>query len=312
VAFANRVPLRGSWTSGFGIESPGNAPSGNLGRSAGSQAVSASYFRLFGIQLLSGRTLSDLDRNGVEPVAVVSQNFGATFLGGATPLGHRLRRGPNMPWIRIVGVVADIRRGGKTASLEPQVYLSAAQTNLYPPRLTELVVRSDGNSTELAPQIRAAVWALDPNQTISNIQSMERAVSLDLAERRFHTALFTLFGGLAFALAAVGIYGVVSYAAWQRRPEIGIRMALGADAGRIVRWLVGRTAMLVAAGVALGIGIALALSRLLGTLLFATPATDVVTYASAAAALAAVALGTSAAVARAATRLDPTTALRHE
>jgi putative ABC transport system permease protein len=217
-----------------------------------------------------------------------------------------------MPWIRVVGVVSDIRRDGKEANLDPQVYLSAAQTDLYPPRLSELAVRTDGNPLDLAPQVRAAVWALDPNQTVTNVQTAEETLALGLATRRFHTTLFTLFGGLAFALATIGIYGVVSYAAWQRRPEIGVRMALGADGGSIVRWLVGRTGVLVALGVALGAGSALALSKLLGTLLFAVPPTDVVTYVGASVMLATVALTTSALVARAATRVDPTTALRHE
>jgi putative ABC transport system permease protein len=310
VTFSNRLPLRGSWSSGFTFDEPSAAiPSAQM-RSAGFQAVSPDYFALFKIPLLRGRLLAPSDRAGAAGVAVVNAAFVRTFFKDGNPLGQRLRRGPRMPAIEIVGVVADIRRGGRTAEIEPQLYLPAAQFELYPLSLSDLAVRVDGNAGSYADAIRAAIWAIDPNQPVTNVRTLEDVLSLRLAERHFQTFLFALFAALALVLAVVGVYSVVDYSVRQRTAEIGLRMALGADASGIVRWMIGQSFWIVAAGSVAGLAAAYGLSRYVRTLLFGIEPTDVVTYLGAAMVLALAAFFASYLAARRAVQVDPVSALR--
>jgi predicted lysophospholipase L1 biosynthesis ABC-type transport system permease subunit len=240
----------------------------------------------------------------------VSDEFGRNVLGGGDPIGRRFRRAPTAPWITIVGVVHDVRRDGRDTAIKPQVFLPAAQTNVYPVRLADVAIRTSANPLALAATIRAAVLDIDPNQPITGVRTLDEILSARAAERRFETLLFGLFAALAIVLAVVGIFGVVSYAVSQRTPEIGVRMALGADSGRILRWLLGRTAMIVAVGAIAGVVGSVALSRFVATLLFEVQPRDRGVYAIAALLLSAVALATAALAARGATRVNPTTALR--
>jgi putative ABC transport system permease protein len=314
VTYSNRLPLRGNWTSGFVWDAPPPSAAAEsiaeppLG--AGFQAVSPEYFTVFGIPLVRGRLLAATDRPGAPGVAVVNAAFVRTFVGPGDPLGRRLRRGPGMPAIEIVGVVSDIRRGGRMSDLEPQVYLPAAQIELYPLALSDLALRVDGPPQSYADAVRAAIWAVDPNQPVTNVRTLEEVLALRLAERHFQTFLFALFAALALALAAVGVYSVVDYSVRQRTAEIGLRLALGANASGILRWVIGQSFGVVCAGALAGLAGAFWLSRFVRTLLFGVEPTDVVTYAAAALVLAGVALAASALAARRATRIDPATALR--
>jgi len=290
VTFANRLPLRGSWTSGLGVEPLPGATETKPSTPVGFQSVSPEYFRVLGIRLARGRLLEPADRSGATAVAVVSEAFGRMVLGGAEPIGRRLRRGANMPWITIVGVVPDVRRGGRASPIEPQVYLSAAQTEVYPLPLSELAVRTESDPRALAPAINAAIWAIDPNQPVTNVRTLDETLSLRLAERHFQTFLFTLFAGLALALAVVGVYGVVAYAVSQRTMEIRLRMALGADWRAILRWIFRQSLGLVTVGTVAGLAAAALLSRYLRVLLFEISPTDIPTYVAAASVLAAAAL----------------------
>jgi predicted permease len=313
VAFANRLPLRGSWTSGFTVEPLRGEPERKPGTSVGFQSVSPEYFRVLGIRLARGRLLDASDRNGAMPVAVVSEAFGQMVLGGLEPIGRRLRRGPKMPWITIVGVVPDVRRGGKASPIEPQVYLSAAQTELYPLPLAELAVRGvdwRDDPRSLAPAINAAIWAIDSNQPVTNVRTLDETLSLRLAERHFQTFLFSLFAGLALVLAVVGVYGVVAHAINQRTAEIGLRMALGADVPRILRWILRQSVGLVAIGAAAGLVCAALLSRYVRALLFEVSPTDLRTYVGAAAVLLSAAIVAIYLAARRATKVDPIVTLR--
>ena len=261
---------------------------------------------------MRGRLLTPSDTTTSEPVAVVSDEFSRRYLSGGDPIGHRVRRGERMPWMTIVGVVHDVRRDGRDTVMKAQMYVSAAQTNVYPVRLADLAMRTSGDPTAMAGAIRSAVLALDSNQPITAVRTLESILSARAAERRFETLLFFLFAALALVLAIVGLFGVVSYSVSQRTPEIGVRMALGADGPRILRWLLGRTATVVVSGAAVGVLASLALSRFVATLLFQVQPRDGGVYTLAALLLAAVALGTSALAAQAATKVNPTRALRAE
>ena len=309
VAFGNRLPLRGSWGSGFLIE-PSGVDAGQKGLTAGFQAVSPGYFATFGMTLRRGRQIAVTDRVDSEGVAVVNEQFSRTFLGGADPVGRALRRGPALPPIRVVGVVSDIRRGGRTAAIEPQVYLPAAQLQLYPLPLTEFAVRSDGDPRPLAQAISTAVWSIDPNLPLTNVRTLDETLALRQTERSFQTFLFLLFAGLALALALVGLYGVVAYVVGQRTHEIGLRLALGATPGRILAWVMGQAAWLVLSGAAIGVAATFAVSQYVRSLLFQITPADPAAYAMAIAVLMAAASAATFIAARRATKVDPLEALR--
>jgi predicted permease len=308
VAFANRLPLRGGWGSGFQID--GMPPPAGGFYECDFQAVSTGYFDVFDIRKTRGRLLESKDIKGSQPVAVVSEAFGRQMLNGADPIGRAIRRGPNAPLITIVGVVGDVRRAGKLEKLEPQVYLPAAQTGSYPVRLADVAVRTSGDPKALVPALKQALWSLDPSQPMTSVMPLDDVLFQRGAGQRFRALLFGMCAVLALVLSLVGVYGVVSYAVSQRTPEIGVRMALGAARSDILWWLVGGTATLVGAGAVGGIALARLLARTLDSLLFGVTSADVATYVIAAASLSIVAIGSAAVAARRATLIDPARALR--
>jgi putative ABC transport system permease protein len=307
VAFANNFPLRGGWSSNFRAEDrPNTSPDADY------QAVSPGYFSTLGIGLVRGRLLTLADRAGTLPVAVVNTELVRDFFPNQDPIGRRFRRHDQAPWATIVGVVSDVRRSGKTGKINPQVYFPAAQTASYPVRLSEFAFRSAGDPKQLVAAVQQQVWAIDKDLPVTNVHTYDEIVSQSVAERRFQTLLLGLFATLALILAMVGIYGVISYSVSQRTPEIGIRMALGATRGGILKMVIGRAMVLVAVGIAAGAAGAFALSKYLKSLLFEVKPGDPWTYASIALLLAAVALAASMLPARRATRVDPMIALRYE
>jgi predicted permease len=310
VAFANNLPLRGGWSSGFRIEGEPAPPKGYHG--ADFQAVSAGYFATLGITRAQGRLLERHDTTSSQPVAVVSRLFEQRFLAGRSAIGHQIRRGPDAPAITIVGVVADVRRDGRTSEVEPQVYLPASQTTIYPVRLADFAVRTQASPANLVAAIRAAVADIDPEQSVSNVRTLEDILLAGSAERRFQALLFSMFGLLALVLASVGTYGVVSYLVSQRTPEIGVRLALGSSVWGIYRWLLARTCAIVIAGAVIGLVAARWLGRYVSTLLFEVTVNDPSSYIVSAAVLVVVAMAASLVAGRRATRIDPTQALRYE
>jgi putative ABC transport system permease protein len=311
VAFGNRLPLRGNWISGMVLDAD------PAFTEAGFQAVSTAYFEAFGIPLLRGRALTSDDRVGAPGVALVNEAFSRVLLEGANPVGHVVRRGPDMPAITIVGVVGDVRRTGRTdesgtrtAAVTPQVYLPAAQTALYPLHLREVAVRTTPNATGIGEAVRAAVVALDPDQPITAVRTLEESLALGSAQKRFQTSLFVLFAVVAFGLALVGVYGVVAYGVSQRSAEIGLRLALGATKPRIVAEIMRRTARLVGAGIILGLSVALLSSRLLTSLLFEVAPTDPATYVLTAVGLLVAGVAAGGLAGLRATRIEPSEALR--
>ncbi len=318
VAFGNRLPLMGNWTSGMVIDDPANPDAPPVNVNAGFQAVSPTYFATFGIALRRGRLLTEMDRQGSEAVAVVNEAYARVLLGGADPIGRTLKRGPSAPIITIVGVVSDIRRTGRTddsgrsiAAVVPQVYLAAAQSHLYPLPLRDIGVRAEAAAQgSVAAAIPKLVTTLDPDQPVGAVRTLEDALALRSSQQRFQTWLFTLFGAAATILALVGTYGVVSYGVTQRRSEIALRMALGASRATVVRSFVLRTTVLLTVGAAAGLGLAALGSGLMSNLLFELPAREPVTYVLVATGVVlAGSLASTIAAARA-SAIDPIQALR--
>jgi len=325
-AFANQFPMRGEWGGGLTLQ----LPSGPAEVEAGFQAVSPPYFSTLGMSLIRGRGISVDDRLGAPAVAVVSRTFVDRYIGGIDPIGRQFTRGPLPPEAvggvsvdrngpgqeplvyTIVGIVDDIRRGGKASHIEPQVYLSAAQTDHYPVRLADFAVRAIGNPTTLVPAIQHEVWQLDQDQPVTNVRTLDEVIALSQAERRFILGLLSSFAGLALGLALIGVYGVVAYGAAQRTRELAVRVALGASSRDIVTLVVQSGVAFALVGVAVGMAGAYLVSRLLTTLLFGITATDPMTFVVVAALMMGLAVMASYIPARRAATVDPAIALRSE
>ena len=311
VAFANALPLRGGW--GTAVELEGRPASGARGTDdADAQAVSRDYFHTLGVPLLRGRAFAEGDREGAPYVALVNEDFARLFSPQASILGGRVRRGDKAPWIEVVGVVGSLHRDGLDAELTPQIYLPAAQTGIYPVRLADVAVRGDGGPGALAALVRAEVQALDPEQPISRVMGLDEALARGVAPRRFGLALLAGFALTALVLTLVGIYGVAAYSVGQRTPELGVRMALGADGGSIRRLVVRSVLGQVAAGVVVGLPLALVATRALQGLLFEIAPTDPASFALVPVLLLGAGLAAALGPARRAARVDPVAALRWE
>ncbi|HMF55990.1 MAG TPA: FtsX-like permease family protein, partial [Pyrinomonadaceae bacterium] len=237
------------------------------------------------------------------------------FWPNENPLGHQIAFEQETDnWYEIVGVVSNIKHKGLDAREKPELYVSFLQP-LFPDwRMGPmyLVVRTSSDSAGMAASVRREVMAIDVDQPVSDVKTMNERIGESLSERRFNMLLLGLFAAVALALASIGIYGVMAYSVAQRTHEIGIRMALGAQAGDILRMMIGQGMMFALVGVALGLIAALALTRLMSSLIFGVTATDPLTFAIVSLVLTAVALVATLIPARRATRVDPMVALRYE
>ncbi len=274
--------------------------------------VSPDYFRTLGVQLIKGRFFTHLDGPDAPPVAIVDQEFVRRFWPTEDPIGRFISIDANLPeptWREVVGIVAHSRHTNVDTIGREQAYYPHRQ---MPQGSMYVAARTDGDVSALAAIMRAEVWARDANQPVADVQSMSSRVDRSLAQPRFTVLLLVGFAAVALILAAVGIYGVLSYAVSQRRHEIGVRMALGAGAGQ-VRGLVLRQGMtLVLTGLALGAVIALWLTRSLATLLYNVRPSDPATYALVAIVLAIVGAGSCLIPALRATRVEPVSVLQAE
>jgi putative ABC transport system permease protein len=243
----------------------------------------------------------------------VNEMMAHRFWPGQDVLGKRFKFGApennNNPWLEIVGVVADIKHDSLSDESRQEAYLPNKQS---PVRGMTLVTRTSTEPLNLTSTLRSQVLAVDPGQPVGSVASMEQLVERSLAGPRFTVLLMSIFAAVAVILAAVGIYGVISYSVAQRVHEIGIRMALGARTSDVLKQIVGRAMTLVLIGLAVGIAAAIGLTRLISALLYQVSPTDAVTFVSISIALAGVALGASFVPARRATRVDPMVALRCE
>ena len=275
--------------------------------------VTPGYLRSVGARLIEGRFLEDSDVESSQPVVVVSEFLARRHWPGQNAVGKHLHMGGYLakePWRTVVGVVADVRERGLLLGMKPAVYLSTEQVKR--PGADYLVVRTLQNPLDAANAVRRAVWAVDPQQPLARIRSMDTIIEENVADRERPMILLGIFAGLALVLACMGVYGVLAYAVAQRTREIGVRMALGARPLDVTRMVVIRGLRLALLGLAAGLGLALVLGRLLETLLYGVSPAAPVVYAATAASLLLIALLACVIPAQRAARVDPVVALRNE
>jgi len=275
--------------------------------------ISPAYFDTMTIPLLSGRSFTDQDVRTSPRVVVISEATARRYWPGQDAVGKRIGAGRIQrpeDWFQVIGVVKDVRQFELTADPRPQMYLSYRQMGFFPS--DDLVVKTEVDPASLAATVRNAVWEIDKDQPVSNIRTMDEILTQSIARQRFSMLLLAIFAGVALTLAAVGIYGVMSYSVAQRTHEIGIRMALGAQTGAVLKLAVGYGLKLVIAGIAIGLIAAFALTRVMSTLLFGVTATDATTFTLISLLLIAVAALASYIPARRATKVNPIVALRYE
>ena len=287
----------------------------DLGQDALFRLVSAGYLETIGARLKEGRYLSAADRADAPPAVVVNETLARQFWPGESALGHRIDTGTgqaNSRWMSIVGVVADIRERGLDLETKPAVYVPLTQTEISFFLPSEIAVLTSREPLSLSKELQQAVWAVDSEQPVANIRSMETIVDDELAGRTQVLQLLGAFAALALLLAALGIYSVLSYVVARRSREIGLRMAIGATRGDIVRIMLGYTAKLTAAGLGIGVVMAMLATRLLSTLLYGVSPLDPAAFCTVGALLAVIALLASYLPARRAAALDPAITLREE
>ncbi len=282
------------------------------------ELVSSDYFTTFGISLAKGRTFTERDTAGAPPVAVVNETFVKKYLPKEEPVGERLlveelvtgktQLGPPIAW-QIVGVIRDVKFGGLNSEGVPEIYVPIEQS---PWPSGTLALRTAGDPAGVTKAARAALAQLDRDMPVTSVKTMEQVMQDSMAQSRMQTWLIGMFALVALILAALGIYGVMSYAVTQGMHDMGLRIALGASAGDVIRLVLGRGLLLTGIGLAVGVAGALALTRLLSSLLFQVKATDPWTFVAVSALLGLVALAAGFIPARRATRIDPVIALRVE
>ena len=319
----NLLPLNGSGGSrGFLIEGR-PVPQGQSHPEEQLRFITPGYFEAMRVPLLRGRDFEDRDVTGQTRVAVVSRSMAERHWPGEEAIGKRfayanIRRGSeHQPeWIEIVGIVGDIKHRGLDLESKPEIYVPVYQplfTNRPTPPLSLYVaVRTSGDPAALASSVRREVAAVDPEQPLANVRTMEERLAESVAQRRFNMTLLGVFACVALVLAGVGVYGVMAYAVARRTHEIGVRVALGAQRSDVVRLVLRQGMWLALAGVGVGVAGAYAATRLMTGLLYGVSPTDPLTFLGVSALLTAAALLACLVPARRATKVDPMVALRYE
>jgi len=315
VAAANALPFSGNNGSRtFHIEGqepkrPEDQPEEQL------RIVTDGYFQTMKVPLVKGREFTDRDRLGAPRVAVVNESLARKHFPDGRVIGRRVAFSRNEPqWYEIVGIVGNIKHRGLDAPDRPEMYVPYRQPlfSNVTVRPMQIVVRTAGDPLAAAATVRREIARLDPDQPISDVRTMDERIGRSLESRRFNMILLAAFAALALALAAIGIYGILAYAVTERTHEIGVRLALGAQRRDVLSMIVAQGMAMTAAGAAIGVVAALAVTRLMSSLLFGISAADPMTFAAIPLLLGVVAFVACYVPARRATRVDPLVALRTE
>jgi predicted permease len=311
VGAVSYLPLTGLGAgTGFTIEGQPPPPPGQ-GNVTNVSVCDNGFLKTMNVPLLRGRLFSDREMREKSNVVLVSESLARTYFPNEDPIGKRVTinmTDPNVP-TEIIGIVGDVKFQDFASAPRPTTYWPHPQLAYGTMTLT---VRAAGDPTPLAPVIERTIRTLDKDQPVADVRTMDQWVAKSLAQARFSSTLLAIFAGLAMLLAALGIYGVISYTVGQRTSEIGIRLALGAEARDILTMIVGGAMRLAALGLGIGVVLALALTRTLTTLLYETAGTDPLTFGAVVIALGAVALLASYLPARRAARVAPVEALRYQ
>jgi putative ABC transport system permease protein len=276
------------------------------------QIVSSGYFKTMGVQLIEGRFFTEADRAGAPDVVIINQSMARLFWGNQSPVGRRVKPGSSDPWCTVVGVVADVKNAGIDKPTGTELYLPYNQRQGAGNRGMNLFIRSNVPASTLMSEVRRQLADIDPQVPLSKVAPMEDVIASAQARPRFLSVLLTIFSSVALALAAVGVYGLLSFSVARRSKEFGVRMALGAPQENVLGLVLKQGVTMVGSGLIVGLIAALALTRLMSSLLYHVRATDPLTFVVVASGLAVVALFASYIPARRATKVNPMTALRHE
>lgn len=280
------------------------------------RTVAGDYFRTMEIPVRQGRDFTAQDRADAPAVGLVNESFVREYFSDGDPIGGRIAwaRGTPRRWMTIIGVVGDVRHYGLNLPEQPAFYNTYQQQDQPWKRWMYLAVRTDGNTGALTAQVKHQIWSVDKQIPVTKLRTMTEVMAASLAaqSQRFNMTMMGIFSAVALLLAAIGIYGVISFSVTQRTHEIGVRMALGAKTGDVMRSVLREGAQLAGIGVAIGIGAAFALTRVMSSLLFGVSATDPMIFAGISIILTGVALGATFIPARRATKVDPMVALRYE
>jgi putative ABC transport system permease protein len=309
-AYASTLPFQSIGnTQGFRIE--GVAPDLAFSPDALFRSATSTYLKTLGVKLREGRLFDGSETPTSAPVLIINETFARHFWPKELAVGHRISVDfPTSKWRTVIGVVEDVQERGYDLWMKPGIYVPTAQMDGWTPDY--LVVRSQSPPLTLTPEVRRVIASVDPEQPISDVQTMDQIIDLNVADRRQQMTLLGAFAGLALLLASIGLYGVLAYAVTQRGREIGLRMALGASAAKVMRMVVGHGVALTGTGLAIGMLGSWAATRALKNLLYGISATDPLTFVSVAGLLTLISLAACWIPARRASRVDPITVLREE
>jgi predicted permease len=307
------LPLEGGWNHVFTAEGKNSAAGGDL-PIAFHSIILGDYLQTMGIRLLQGRYFDASDSANAPPVLIVSESLAKRYWPNESPLGKRLKWGPAVssdPWMTVVGVVSDVKQRELEAATLPHTYEPYEQHKGAPNSLN-VAMRTQTDAEASAAELRDAVWGIDQQLAVAQLRTMDEVINESTSGRRFNLSLVGAFTLLAVLLTAIGVYGVIGCSVAERTHEIGIRMALGATKGDVMTKVVKEGLLLALGGIGIGLAVTLMLARVVAGLLYGISGTDPLTLIAVCMTIAAVCVAASYLPARAAMRVDPMVALRHE